>query len=356
MWAREDDLIAYLPKRWRDYLRASRIGIGGPRFGQDHEGGVDKRLNTFPEDGSPPGSHYPTLRHQLLDSLHIERAILTYGAEVHPNPYFAAALARALNDWSLDFWLDGRDHRLYGSVVVANHLPKEAAKEIRRLGSHPRIAQVQVMGDGLGQPYGHPVYEAIWDAAAEVGLPIGIHLGTGYLDTNATCAGGLASTRLEFHTLYGQPVIRQLVSFILNGTFDKFPQMKVMLIEVGTTWIPWLMWTLDANYRNLKREGATLKQLPSEYLRDRVRVTTQPLELSPDRGQLIEAYEAFGGVESLLCFATDYPHWDADEPNYVATRLPREWWPRVFYENAMSFYGWQEDASHASSSIAAPVA
>jgi predicted TIM-barrel fold metal-dependent hydrolase len=41
-----------------------------------------------------------------------------------------------------------------------------------------------------------------------------------------------------------------------------------------------------------------------------------------------------------LLYASDYPHWDADDIDYVAARLHKRWHRKVFYDNAVSFYGW----------------
>jgi predicted TIM-barrel fold metal-dependent hydrolase len=153
-------------------------------------------------------------------------------------------------------------------------------------------------------------------------------------------AGGLPNTRFEFHTLAGQSTVHHLVSFITHGVFEKFPKLKVIAIEIGIAWLPWLLWTLDRHYPSLKRESPWVKRLPSEYFREHIRVSTQPMEDTPKREQLIEALEAVGGMEDVLVFASDYPHWDTDDPRYIAKRLPKSWWPKLFYDNAADALRW----------------
>jgi predicted TIM-barrel fold metal-dependent hydrolase len=70
-------------------------------------------------------------------------------------------------------------------------------------------------------------------------------------------------------------------------------------------------------------------------------VTTQPLELSPRREQVIELLSSIG-AEDKLVYSSDYPHWDADDLDYLRARLPREWHTKVLRENAMHLYGWSE--------------
>ena len=68
-----------------------------------------------------------------------------------------------------------------------------------------------------------------------------------------------------------------------------------------------------------------------------MRVTTQPLEYSKERSETIALFEMMDG-ENVLMFSSDYPHWDADQPSYVASRLPASWHNKLFYENAAAFY------------------
>ena len=116
------------------------------------------------------------------------------------------------------------------------------------------------------------------------------------------------------------------------------PSLKVLFVEHGFSWITSLLWNLDARYDVLRRESSWVRRLPSEYVLDYVRFTTQPLDMTRDPQQLIDVLSAFEGMERLLCFATDYPHWDADEPGYLRRKLPDEWLPRIFYENAAELY------------------
>jgi predicted TIM-barrel fold metal-dependent hydrolase len=45
------------------------------------------------------------------------------------------------------------------------------------------------------------------------------------------------------------------------------------------------------------------------------------------------------GAPGILCFSSDYPHWDGDEPGYLLRRLPEEWREPVMHANAAAFYG-----------------
>jgi predicted TIM-barrel fold metal-dependent hydrolase len=110
------------------------------------------------------------------------------------------------------------------------------------------------------------------------------------------------------------------------------------VIEGGVAWIPEIFWRLDANWKRLGHELPWLERSPSEVMREQIRFTTQPLEQPPNPRQLRQFLEGVGGLDELLMFATDYPHWDADVPNQIQRRLPKGWNDAVMSENARSFY------------------
>lgn len=345
-WPSQQALLEYFSEGWREYImgpgREGQIPLAAG-FGYHNPHGL-MREDAFPESG-PPGSDYELLRDQLLDPYNIRRAVLTYGEGLFticrlPNPYLAAEYARAANDWTIDTWLS-RDKRLVGSILVPFQLPDLAVDEIRRVGGHGQMGQVIMAAGGIGQPLGHPLFHPIYAAATEFNLPVALHVG-GTGENSAHAAGGLPTFYIDQHVLCSQPIMTHLVSFIVNGVFEKFPTLKLALLEAGVAWVPHILWRLDVDYKGCRREIPWVKRLPSEYFYDRIRLTTQPLELSPTPEQLIHVMECFRGEDTLL-FATDYPHWDSDDVDYVATRLPGTWLPKIYYENARAFYGWPSD-------------
>ena len=107
------------------------------------------------------------------------------------------------------------------------------------------------------------------------------------------------------------------------------------MCEAGVTWIHWLMWRLDQQYRELRANVPWVKRLPSEHIRDNVRVATQPItEVTP--GELVRLVE-MTDTEGLYVFATDYPHFDADSADVLAG-LPESLRNRIRYQNALDTY------------------
>jgi predicted TIM-barrel fold metal-dependent hydrolase len=342
----DEELLEHLPRAWREYVagpgRAGLVPLTVSDGYPNPHGFM--RADAYPDDGGPAGSDLALLDEQLLTPSRARRAVLTYGDDMHVsghhNPYFATALARALNDWTIARWLD-EDARLAGSIIVAAQLPDQAAAEIRRLADDSRMVQVLLGDNPTNQPFGHPIFHPIYEAAAETGRPVAIHAGANDWANPPSTGGGTASTYLEVHTLWPQAVTTHFVSFVAHGVFEKYPDLKLLLVEAGSAWIAPLLWRFDTEYKGLRREVPWVRRLPSEYFAENVWATTQPLELSPERDQIVEALSWFGGEDKLV-FSSDYPHWDADDLEYLRQRLPEAWHAKVFCENAMRLYDWME--------------
>jgi uncharacterized protein len=357
VWKSEAEVVNFLPSRWQEYLSANASRPLLPSFTLTNAvvAAHRARLADAMEPGGSKGTDYDILRRKMLDPFRYYRALLThdvghYGG--HLNPYFGAAICRAANDWNIETWL-AKDERFYSVVVVPTNAPAAAAEEIRRVGDHPRIVAVCLAGNLLGRPFGDPVYDPIYDAATEMGLQIVIHYGNSDRPDAATTMVGRPQAAMFGISQFSQQAMHFITSYIVHGVFEKFPNLRVLIQEYGVAWLPYVMWRLDQNYRLLRHESPWVKRLPSEYIREHVRLTTQPLEESPVKGRLAQLLSAVDGIENLLCFSTDWPHWSADDPNYIARHLPDEWHEKVFYANACEFFGWDLPTEHVSSAVAA---
>jgi uncharacterized protein len=111
-----------------------------------------------------------------------------------------------------------------------------------------------------------------------------------------------------------------------------------LFAEFGTTWLPFVMWRMDQEYRANREDVPWLTRPPSEYIRESVRLTTQPLEEPADPTDLHKVLGAIDAAD-LLLYSSDYPHHDFDNPRIVLRKFPEEWRERIFYANAHAFYG-----------------
>ena len=330
-----ETLVPYLEEHWRAYLRES--AFVGPDVNDYPEGtSIPARPGTTPPSGGPPGSDPEFLCAQTLDAWDLELGILNcnYWVQSVHNEYLASALATAINTWQVEHWLTA-DPRLRASLVVPSQNPVLAAQEIDRLGDHPGFVQV-ILPVRSWTPYGNRRFDPLYEAVLRHDLAVGIHFGGSSGNPPTPC--GWPSTYLEEYAGMSQVFQSQILSLIAEGTFDRYPQLRVALIEGGFTWMPSLMWRLDKEWRGLRRDIPWVKRPPSEYIREHIRLTLQPVDAPPRTRQLLEVLEQMDG-QDLLMFSSDYPHChDGAVEETLPVQLPDSLWDRIGSENAREFY------------------
>lgn len=343
-WSSRAQLLPYLDEGWREFATSGEANFILPytargRFANPSDPFLE---HAHPPDGLP-GSDLQFTIADHLDANGIDVAILVHDegtyVDTNPNPYYAAAVARAANDWMVAECLP-LDERLYGSIVVSNQHPELAAQEIARMAANPRMKQVVIADNGVGKPFGHPLFEPIHEAAAQAGLPIAIHAPSSGGMTPAAAAQGSINYFLEFYTLVPQSFMSHLTSFIAQGVFERHPQLRLVFLESGATWIPPFLWRLDANYKGLRREIPWTRRLPSEYFRSHVRVSVSPLEIGSNAEQWAKLIDGLPGDE-LLLFGSGYPNWDSATADELRAVLSAESLERVLAGNAREWYALQ---------------
>jgi predicted TIM-barrel fold metal-dependent hydrolase len=345
------DLLPYLPSAWR-----RRLGVGmdsnwsaelyAAQFSLPknvlyvNPVGVLRR-DSYPEDGTVPGSDPGFVRQQLLDGCGVDRAILLggnmLGLGALPDADLAAVAAAAYNDWLSDRWL-GFDRRFRGALVVAPQDPKQAAGEIDRAGDRPGMVEVMLPLTNIlmGDRHYYPIYEA----AVRHGLPVTVHLNSvdGVFVKGPPVAGGVFTYYTEWHAALTEVFHANVISLVCQGVFERFPSLRLVIAEGGFAWLPDVMWRLDRNYRALRDEVPWLRRLPSEYIVDHLRFTTQPLPEPRRKEHLAALCDVIEAGRTLL-FSSDYPHWDFDDPLHALSRLPPDIRGRVRGESARELFG-----------------
>ncbi len=336
------EMREYLPSRWHHLTRhTTRIPV---RIDTINNG---MRVDSRPDEG-PAGSDPNLLKRQLLDEAGVDIAVLVHHASGNlPNPAADASWCAAINEWQAATWIgDYNDHgRFRSSIRVPAHEPEAALREIERWGDHPHFVQILVV-HSYQPAFGHPMYERIWRAAADRGLPVAIHATNDKIGATAGTLGpfGYPSFTFEWHTAtYPSAYASHLASLVCSGIFERIPNLKFVMVEGGVSWTLALGNHLDRNWRLLHSEVPELKDKPSEYLRRHVFFGTQPIE-EPFNGPapLLDVWNELD-VARRLMFASDYPHWDFDHPKRALPRIARELKQRILVENARDLYGLPAD-------------
>jgi predicted TIM-barrel fold metal-dependent hydrolase len=182
------------------------------------------------------------------------------------------------------------------------------------------------------------VHDPIWRACDELELPVAIHThfeGVGI--AGPVTAAGMPDFYTEYHALTGTGMLGHLASILCHGVFERYPRTRVIMMEGGLVAFVGLLWRLDTAWRGCRTEVPHCVSPPSSYVQEHVAWTTQPLEEPPDDRLLAPALEGLDPSHTL-CFSSDYPHWDFDDPRQTLSRLPDAWTAPVAYENAARFF------------------
>jgi predicted TIM-barrel fold metal-dependent hydrolase len=335
-----NEFDAFLPERWKQHRRTiggrTRQGLAKASLYPRMSPGNGQRMDAWPPDGSQPGSDLDFMQAQLLDLFDVRYGLLAPlvgGAGGERNVEFGAAMATAVNEWQLARWCDP-DPRLKASVQINIEHEAAAIAEIEKRAGDGRFVQVNIPPRGL-EPLGRRRYWPILRACAAAGFPVSLHLGG--TSGHASTGGGWPSFYHEEHPSYVQTMQTLVTSLVCEGVFEEIPDLKIVLVEGGFAWLPALSWRLDKHWKRLRAEVPHLRQAPSEYVRQHIWVTTQPIE-EPERPEDMLSTLEWIGVDRVM-FSTDYPHWDQDDPRYAfKVQLPEAWQRRIYVENARALY------------------
>lgn len=328
-------LLPHMDEYWREHML--RRGLERENFDLSAFP-VNAPINVRPDwkgEKGPPGSSLADIQAHVLEPMGTGMAIcnVLHGAQALMSEDLSAAFCRGVNNWVAAEWLD-RDPRLRASILVPQHSGELAAEEIERMAGDRRFVQVLMLAMAelpLGRRQTWPIYRA----AERHGLPIGIHAGSTF--RHPPSAGGWGSTLLEDYVSYAQGFAGALNSLLAEGVFQKFPELKVVLIESGVTWLPASMWRINKTWRGVRSEVPWLNRLPADIIRERVRLTAQPLDAPGDAGGLAMVLEQLGSDDMLL-FASDYPHWQYDGDDPVPAGIPAGMLQKMMVENALATY------------------
>jgi predicted TIM-barrel fold metal-dependent hydrolase len=300
-------------------------------------------------ENAPRPATDPTARLALLDADGVSRALLypslglQWEGEVTDSAY-ALAHTRAYNRWIEEFCAGSG-----GRLIPVAHLtlgdPEAAANELRRAvraGARGGFLLPFTL-DGL--PHGHPAHDPLFAAACELDVPVAIHTG---IDPPAR------SLHHRFDELtwpeavpfpgawylqmmFAQAVQQAFTTFFQYATFDRFPTLRLVVLEAGAGWLGFWMDRMDAFYRSSLHVTIPLAHAPSTYVNRQCWISGDPDEAT------LPLLIHHVGPDRFL-WATDYPHSDHDagymaELRELAGKLTAEERAKLVGGNAVAAYG-----------------
>ena len=289
-----------------------------------------------------PASYDPHERVKLLDRESIDISMLltlfsiSWDADCE-DPRLAAAYARVANDWLFEF-CGAAPNRLVAIPHIPMRDPQEAVTELKRVAKLGAKAVTICCRPFDGVPFGDQRNDPFWAEAEEIGIPVALHIpGHANFMGSELCSDlhPKKSTWWVFTMLPGDMLVG-FASLIWGGALDRFPNLKIVLMEASIGWLPWWLARMD-HVKESFSFAAPFKMTATEYFQRQCWISMEPDdELAPDIVQAI-------GADRFL-WAADYPHSDANigtvaRINEALSPLSEEDRQKILGENAIKLFG-----------------
>ena len=303
----------------------------GSRYGESvHPSCYDgaERLAVMDTDGVDAEVLYPP-----------QRAMLTFMRNKDKQAHLAGI--RAYNRWLKEGFCAPDPARLVGNAQIPNGGIEKAVAELE-WAAQQGFRGVAISAWPAGGENLSPEDDPFWDAAAQLGVPVSIHLLLAAQQTkvSGSKAAGVALGAGAFANT--MPLITEL---IFQGVFDRFPKLRMAAIETGVGWIPhFLEMTDDRYWRNRIWSETHLKKVPSQYFRDHWLAT-----FIVDRSGISQRHQV--GVDNMA-WSTDFPHHGNDWPysrkviDEMFVDVPADERRKIICTNAARFWGLIDEPWH----------
>ena len=293
-------LLPYLNDYWRDQVTTRGMtDLLSQSYPQNSP--ISARPDWRPAKGKP-GSSLEDMQAQALNKFGTAWGICNplYGVQLVFSEDMADAFCRALNDWLAKEWLD-KDTRLRGSIVIPVQSVEKSVAEIERCAKDRRFVQA-------GSNYHNPPTSVGW-----------------------------GSYHIEDYVAQAQAFQTQLTSLIVEGVFARHPNLKMVMLESGFTWLPAYLWRLHKFWRGIRMETPWVDRAPLEIVRSNIRFSLQPVDAPPEPETLNRLFDHMQSDE-LLLFSTDYPHWQFDGQEALPAGLTPDLVRKIMIDNPHATY------------------
>jgi predicted TIM-barrel fold metal-dependent hydrolase len=314
------DVVAR-PGAWEDYFRD-----GNP------EGKTLREVTGEPMKAIP-AFREPGPRLELMDDLGIARTLMfptlasLVEERMRDDPDLIHAVVHALNQWLHETWSFNYQNRIFTTPVISLPIVEKAIAELdwalERGARAILVRPAPVPGYGGPRSFALPEFDPFWKRVEEAGVLVAMHSSdSGYARYSQEWEG----SRLEMRPFQAntfrmiaewRPVTDAVASWVCHGALFRFPELKVAVIENGSSWLVPLLDTMATIY---KKQPQAFPSDPVEEIRNRIHI-------SPFWEEDMAELAGLVGADRVL-FGSDYPHPEglADPVSYVdaLTKLSAE--------------------------------
>ncbi|MDH4144627.1 MAG: amidohydrolase [Acidimicrobiia bacterium] len=255
------------------------------------------------------------------------------GICMHRDAEYKQACMKAYNRW-LQAMCSEAPERIYGLAQTAVLSVDSAIADFQEAKDMGMVGMM-MPGDPINEDYDHPDYDALWECATDLDLPIAFHI--------LTNRAGSINQKVRGHDMNGFLAIMRAIQDVvgmmtLGGVFERHPNLKLVVAESDAGWLPHYMYRMDHAVRMQHEDGRLpgMSKKPSEYIRSNVWATFQ---------DDVTAYHTGGMMDHThLLWASDFPHTDSTYPHSrrlveeQSAHLPEEQRQAIFRDNTANLF------------------
>ncbi|MEA5578668.1 amidohydrolase family protein [Anabaena sp. UHCC 0451] len=336
----------YLPPEFKHYAPSADMKIQGEDIAQKispqmrdagNQQMMEAHRNAYFQRYDPE-SHLQSMVQMGIDIAFIypTNGLWLFAIDTMP-PEVVGAFTQAYNTWLYEEFCSYAPDKLKGVGAINLHAPEQMVSELHRIADFGWKAVVLRPNPIKRRILSDFAYEPFWTACEELEIAVAIHEGTH--SRLPTTGADRFNTHFALHACsHPMEQMMALLALIEGGVLERHPQLKVGFLESGCGWLPYWLWRMDEEYKNLHREVKNhVKMPPSEYFRRQCFVSVEPSE--PYLPQIID----YIGSDNLI-FGSNYPQM-GHKPDIVKTllelevQLSQETVQKIVWDNPSRFYG-----------------
>ena len=273
---------------------------------------------------SIPAFREPGPRLALMDELGIGKTLMfptlasLIEERMRDDPELIHAVIHSLNEWLFETWSFNYKDRIFTTPVITLPIVSKAIEEFDRcVDRGARVILVRpapVPGYGGSRSFGLPEFDPFWRRVVEADVLVALHSSDSGYSRYANDWEGSKREFLPFApdvfrmTADWRPIQDSVSALVCHGALSRFPELKIAVIENGSSWVEPLLKTFADLY----------KKMPHQFLEDPVTVFKRNVHISPFWEEDLAELAGLIGIDRVL-FGSDYPHPEglADPVTYV---------------------------------------
>jgi predicted TIM-barrel fold metal-dependent hydrolase len=280
-----------------------RHGSGGKSY-REMMGEPMKAIPAFREPGP---------RLEVMDELGIDYALMfpTLASLVEErmkdDPEMTHDVIHALNQWMYETWSFNFKDRIFATPVVTLPIVDRALEELEWCLDHGArtvlVRPAPVPGFRGTRSFGLPEFDPFWQACIKADIPVSMHASdSGYSDFLNVWEPGdeflpFKPTAFRMVAMGKRPIEDAMAALVCHGALSRNPELRVLSIENGADWVPYL-------FKQLK---GTYAKMPSGFLEDPIEAFKRCVYISPFwEDRFTEIVQMVGS--DRVVFGSDWPH------------------------------------------------